>query len=263
MIIIPDVHGRNFWKEAVKERKPRETVVFLGDYLDPYSYEWESGQDTDLEYPTAPEKAFDIWKEVWTNFNEIIEYKKKNPSTTILLLGNHDVHYIYSYGGGSRYDYFHSRQIGNKFNENKNLFQLAYEKKIGRKRFIFSHAGIHKLWIEDWFGDVVTKKNVVDYLNNAYLTEDVTLERALDQYSVYRGGFESYGSMVWADMREWYGAKESAYGDVQIFGHTQLKGTPVNFNDAFYNLDVRRAFRINESGEVCEMDGTVVPKLKI
>ena len=35
IIIIPDVHGRTFWKEAVRDLTDR-SVIFLGDYLDPY-----------------------------------------------------------------------------------------------------------------------------------------------------------------------------------------------------------------------------------
>lgn len=257
MIIIPDIHGRDFWESAVKDKKQAEKVVFLGDYLDPYLYEWEDEKKTFRGQKT---KSDAIWEQVWGNFNKIIEYKKETPETTVLLIGNHDVHYIYDRGRGSRYDYLHSKQIINKFNENKDLFQVAYEAKVGGKRLIFSHAGIHKLWVEDWFGNTVTEKNIVDYLNNAYFAEDSVLEGAFDQFSAYRGGFESYGSIVWADVREWLGAKESYYGDVQIFGHTQLKESPINLNNVFYDLDVRRAFRVNENGEVCEMDGTVIPK---
>ena len=39
MIIIPDVHGRTFWKDAIKERQEGEKVIFLGDYHDPYRNE--------------------------------------------------------------------------------------------------------------------------------------------------------------------------------------------------------------------------------
>ena len=39
-IIIPDIHGRDFWRWVVAHRKEEETVVFLGDYLDPYEDEW-------------------------------------------------------------------------------------------------------------------------------------------------------------------------------------------------------------------------------
>lgn len=243
MIVIPDIHGRTFWKETVKLRKPREEVIFLGDYMDPYPYE---GID---------------YSEAFKNLNEIIEYKKKYPSLVTLLIGNHDIHYIHNMGGGnSRYDYFHSRQIESKFNENRDLFLLAYEKKIGKKKFIFSHAGIHKAWINDWFGNSVTKKNVVDYLNNLYRTESTDLLRALDQYSVYRNGWESYGSILWADIREWTKSEKSDYGDVQVFGHTQLKNDPINLGDVLYDIDVRRGFRIDENGNVCEMDGKIIPK---
>ena len=247
MIIIPDIHGRAFWKEAVKGHT-KDTIVFLGDYLDPYADEWPLDCD--------------IWKQTWDNFNEIIEFKKKYPKNVILLLGNHDIHYLYRFGSGSRYDSFHAKMIGDKFEENKNLFQLAYKKTINGKQFVFSHAGIHKLWINDWFGNVVTKRNVVDYLNNAYLVDSPDLPRALDQYSAYRGGWDSYGSMVWADMREWYSEqpRKSDYGDVQIFGHTQLKNSAVNFHNTYYCLDARRGFLIDKEGNVCEMDGAVVPE---
>lgn len=33
ILIIPDVHGRTFWKDAVN-RESWGTIIFLGDYLD-------------------------------------------------------------------------------------------------------------------------------------------------------------------------------------------------------------------------------------
>lgn len=249
MIIIPDIHGRNFWKEAVAGRE-EDIIVFLGDYLDPYPDDF-------------PDKTADeIWEQTWNNFNDIMEFKKKHPSNVVLLLGNHDLHYIYpKMDDSSRYDYERAAQIKEKFNENKDIFLLAYERTINGKRFIFSHAGIHKLWTADWFGSSVTDKNVVDYMNNGFLTNDPSLPRALDQYSTYRGGWESYGSMVWADVREWWSEKphSSSFGDVQVFGHTQLNDKPINFWNTYYDLDVRRGFLINENGDVCEMDGTPIP----
>ena len=249
MIIIPDIHGLNFWKEAVAGRE-EGIIVFLGDYLDPYPDDF-------------PDKtAVEIWEQTWNNFNDIIEFKKKHPSNVVLLLGNHDLHYIYpKMDDSSRYDYERAAQIKEKFNENKDIFLLAYERTINGKRFIFSHAGIHKLWTADWFGSSVTDKNVVDYMNNGFLTNDPSLPRALDQYSTYRGGWESYGSMVWADVREWWSEKPhpSSFGDVQVFGHTQLNDKPINFWNTYYDLDVRRGFLINENGDVCEMDGIPIP----
>ena len=40
IIIIPDLHGREFWRKAVNELPEDAHVVFLGDYLDPYEDEW-------------------------------------------------------------------------------------------------------------------------------------------------------------------------------------------------------------------------------
>ena len=37
IIVVPDVHGRTFWREVLNNTKDK--IVFLGDYLDPYKYE--------------------------------------------------------------------------------------------------------------------------------------------------------------------------------------------------------------------------------
>lgn len=42
-LIIPDVHGRDFWKDAAN-RFPGD-IVFLGDYLDPYPLEGISSDE--------------------------------------------------------------------------------------------------------------------------------------------------------------------------------------------------------------------------
>ena len=34
ILIIPDIHGRTFWKECIKCEC--DEIIFLGDYLDPY-----------------------------------------------------------------------------------------------------------------------------------------------------------------------------------------------------------------------------------
>ena len=43
LAIVPDVHARDFWREPVKEilKDTDAHIVFLGDYVDPYPFEWE------------------------------------------------------------------------------------------------------------------------------------------------------------------------------------------------------------------------------
>ena len=75
ILVIPDVHGRTFWKEAV-EKHPTLPVVFLGDYLDPYARE-----------NITPDDAL-------TNFKDIIAFNQANKDRVTLLIGNHEIHYF-------------------------------------------------------------------------------------------------------------------------------------------------------------------------
>ena len=78
ILIIPDVHGRDFWKDPVYESLNDENIhiVFLGDFTDAYSAEWDLG--------------FDYLQHTIDNLKEIIEIKKRYPDRINLLLGNHD-----------------------------------------------------------------------------------------------------------------------------------------------------------------------------
>ena len=47
ILVVPDVHGRLFWKEPVKKYiNTVDRVVFLGDYLDPYEGEEGLAEDS-------------------------------------------------------------------------------------------------------------------------------------------------------------------------------------------------------------------------
>lgn len=58
VIIVPDVHGRTFWRLAKEKVDEVDKIVFLGDYLDPYPAEGITTEDAIKE------------------FEEIIEFKK-------------------------------------------------------------------------------------------------------------------------------------------------------------------------------------------
>ena len=76
LILIPDVHGRTFWKEPVRKHiDDYDKVVFLGDYLDSYPDEWKDVEHT---------REDDI-----NNMLEIIDLKAKYKEKVVLLKGNH------------------------------------------------------------------------------------------------------------------------------------------------------------------------------
>ena len=48
ILIIPDIHGRTFWKDACSKWEGK--VIFLGDYLDPYSDEGIHFEDAVINF---------------------------------------------------------------------------------------------------------------------------------------------------------------------------------------------------------------------
>ena len=93
ILVLPDVHGRLFWKEPVQKYiDVVDRVVFLGDYLDPYG---DEGGDYDAE-------------SIFENLKEIVELKRNNMDKVVLLKGNHDQHYaselFNELAGGTRQD---------------------------------------------------------------------------------------------------------------------------------------------------------------
>lgn len=240
ILIIPDVHGRDFWKEPVKKvlEDTNAHIVYIGDYTDPYSSEWGFN--------------FDYLLHTVDNFKEIIEMKKQNSDRITLLLGNHDCGYaIGDDVCSSRIDKIHQSELEEIFKENRELFQIAEECDIAGKHFIFSHAGILKGWVKSVWGDEAddTDFNVVSRLNNAWLDNDMNILSRLGDYDHYRGwdGFQ-YGSPVWSDIRSWIRVTpEETYG-FNIVGHTQLERQVVL--DQIADLDCRKAFYIDDQGSL-------------
>lgn len=245
IIIFPDIHGRTFWREYVLKMSQDEInnsiFVFLGDYMDPYEYENISEA------------------EAFANFKDIINFKKEHMDNVILLIGNHDCSYLYTKDiCSSRYCYSISQELIAFYKENLNLFQLAYEIEYNGKRYVFSHAGIHNkfLGLLKVYGIDDNPDNIVTTLNNLYtesmqnyeMRNNTELARLLSTYSRFRG-FSAYdfGSCVWADIREFYVLYKTPDTQpqiqYQIFGHTQLKDSPI-IEDTFACLDCRKTFKI-------------------
>ena len=225
ILVIPDVHGRTFWKDAVeKHSEDCEKIVFLGDYLDPYPWEWITRKMT-IE-----------------NFKEIIKYKKDNPEKVVLLLGNHDLaYYDRNFPYRVRYDSSNAYKIKQNFGKNRSLFQLAYEAYLD-KHYLFTHAGVLKSWYErhkELIGDLT-----VENLNRLKTFPGGI--RALCDVSRFRGGFGRVGSMVWSDIEE-KSEIEDFDGIYQVFGHSQQDSQPV-ITDTWACLDCRRAFVLNGEG---------------
>lgn len=236
IIIIPDVHGRAFWKKALPDDIRGNLIVFLGDYLDPYENEVEVD-----------------WWSMWDRFQEIIELKKEYPQNVILLLGNHDLHYVWKglLPQGSRYNEYQEEKIATRFKENWDCFQMAFECNIDGKRFLFSHAGLSQRWILNHPELFQSPDEVSAQLLNS-MKDKESFIKALGDVSKYRGGDCNAGSLIWADRAEHDYSWNWVSDYIQIFGHTQGM-EPRNSGDRAYCLDCRKAFRLAHDGTIQEI----------
>jgi len=198
--IIGDIHGMDLWKQMVDDSL---TNVFVGDFFDPYSRS----------------TTFEFCKE---NYLEIIDYKKRNPAT-IILWGNHELHYLFhgiideTY---SRFWYGHEDEIRTLLEENSSYFNgIAYS--IGNK-YLVTHAGVSRYWYKRWLGeyDGHTPDDVAEQLNNLW---DIN-PKAFSVKANRINSFDENGltdSPLW--MRSWLLERCNLFEDnnyYQVFGHT-------------------------------------------
>lgn len=292
LLIIPDIHGRRFWKHDIDEHLDEvDHVIFLGDYLDHYTYEKDPFKEEGNELI--------LCKDELPNLEDIIELKKKYPEKITLLLGNHDMHYksltFYEISGSSRFNKSLCRQFEKAFNDNSSLFQYAYQLTYFNKNrksvvlgdennresivygktklhsILFTHAGLsEELYLnisnyDEDFKKMPEKERIyslADHLNK--IDEDNILFRSLINVGITRGGYGGSGGIFWADLTDILHSEfnENTWLDWQVFGHTQLKKDPIvidNKNNHSICLDARRSFIFNTvSGKFFEMNGNAI-----
>ena len=253
ILVVPDVHGRTFWKEPVKKYIDQvDRIVFLGDYLDPYRDEGEEH---------TPESAYD-------NLMEIILLKLSHKEKVILLKGNHDQHYssrrFYDLARGSRCDKNNWDKYHKVFNQNKDLFQLAHLENVNGIPYVFTHAGLTVYWLNKVNSKVwglsdrdisIANQDIIDQIN--LLDDDGLGQDMLSIIGKSRSLFhgEKTGSVLWADIEEHPMAKPpKAYGldkVFQVFGHTRLDviNSDMASSDHLAMIDSQRCFMIDESIE--------------
>lgn len=189
-------------------------IIFLGDYVDPYIHMEDTNQE-----------------DVVPMLKEIIDFKKTNKRKVVLLMGNHDMSYICNDMPKCRFDYERRDEIKKLFLDNKKLFQLGYEKKIGKKRYVFTHSGIIMEWVDmiknmmKWKD--LTEDNLIKRLNDYFQESKNHGSKILNFISRNRGGWDLYGSCLWGDLEEFYWNAQSQYkahlNAYQVFGHTLIK----------------------------------------
>jgi Calcineurin-like phosphoesterase len=148
IIALGDTHGRSLWKEIVSKHTDADKIVFIGDYFDTHSGGYSANRQIE-------------------NFKDIVAFKKANMDKVILLLGNHDFHYLNDvdeqYSG---YQWHYRQDINDVLQPavDEGLIQMSFV----YDKYVFTHAGVTKTWAKNSGIDV---DNLQESINNLFKTD--------------------------------------------------------------------------------------------
>ena len=201
-LTIGDLHGRRTWYHAVTPwvlRSPDHVVIFLGDYVDSFTVPLVEQRD---------------------NLTEVLAFQQLYPEQVVLLLGNHDAHYLWPDAPrGSGFSVAGHAVLHPIFRENAACFRLAYQHDTpDGQHYLWTHAGVSNAWLEAVppFDAPVPVATLADALN--LMSEAGRLRPHLLTVGGARGG-QGAGGPLWADAQE---LTHPLPGYHQIVGHTAL-----------------------------------------
>lgn len=200
LLTISDLHGRAVWKDADFSRYDR--VIFLGDYTDGFVVDDHT---------------------ILTNLNEIIQYKRREPTKFVLLIGNHDAQYLhFPHYRCSGFRAWAQPALSALFAKHEDLFQIAYQEGS----YLFTHAGVSNKWLTRLLiktqpdqPDITPGLNIAECLNRIH-RQPLENRNILFEVGPKRGGMDSYSGPVWADRDET--RTDFLPGFHQIVGHTPI-----------------------------------------
>lgn len=133
IIAIGDTHGRVKWKQIIEKNSDADRIVFIGDYFDTH----DAG--------VSPNKQI-------VNFKEILAYKRENKDKVIMLIGNHDYHYMRGIN-----ETYSGYQAGYSFDIRDALDDALSDDSIQlcwiHDTYVFTHAGLTKTWCKTYLGN--------------------------------------------------------------------------------------------------------------
>jgi UDP-2,3-diacylglucosamine pyrophosphatase LpxH len=216
-VVIGDIHGRDCWKQIVIDEQP-DRVIFIGDYFDSYD-----------DYTAA--------EQMW-NFEQIINFKlirESVQSEVIILVGNHDFHYVDGSEHYSGYQFGAAPGINDLLFNNMKHMQMAYE----MDGYLFTHAGVSNDWYTYWMKMLhLEGDNVADNINEMWKASSRPFRFA---------GFNPYGdskesSPIWIRPKSLQKANRDTFRDqfIQVVGHTQQKKVDIKGKSSggrYYYID--------------------------
>lgn len=203
---IGDVHGRTNWRDIIEDNEDSRVDhwIFTGDYADSFTISNDVIIDN-LEY--------------------IIDYKYNNQLKCTLLLGNHDIHYLYNNieyrGGGYRAEI--ASQLESIYKEHLSVFDSALQ----LDNYLITHAGVTTFWYNQLkkalenFGIELIEDKLVHWINETIKHGPKSIIDCITMTGKARGGIGYTGGPFWCDMQELNKSPLNGYN--QIVGHTEQR----------------------------------------
>lgn len=198
-VVIGDIHGNPIWQDIVNYNLPKR-VIFLGDYFDSFTV-----------------SPIDQLK----NFQNILSYKNLNPDVeVIMLVGNHDHHYLPYIGNSNTSGY--NRSFAMQYGEElmKADLKMAYQ----FNNYLFSHAGISHTFYTKYFNDEKDIDEVAENINALFHYKP----KAFSFSDFYKDpyGDDVFQSPIWIRPRSLMNDNKNSFlkhNYIQIFGHTKVQ----------------------------------------
>ena len=242
-LVLGDTHGRSNWKQAIEAHPDADRVIFMGDYFDSF-------------HISGAEQVY--------NFKQIIEFKESTDKEVIMLIGNHDHHYL---DVGETYSGFKAAMkwdIQDQLTKNMHHLQIAYQ--LGE--YLFTHAGVSPVWMDDTFHrsvkDSWSKDTMIDQLNDLYKNKPTL-------FNFSHLGWDPSGNSVeqgplWIRPAALMKANKGDNGlkkrFIQVVGHTQVNdifesfiATEKAMGGRYYLIDAMEdgGYAIIEDGKITPM----------
>jgi hypothetical protein len=252
VLTLGDIHGRdkwmfhthgspyefNLWKISVENGAPGDNefwnelpymeydkIIFVGDYVD----------------------SFDMSnKVILRNLKNIIFFKRMLPDKVVLLLGNHDVQYIVQNEICSGYRSEMRPDLSNLFNDNKDIFQLAYQENSEKGIHLWTHAGVTREWLRDTKREIFSPKYrlypIIEEYENSDIADLLNILWEIRNDRIFNidshsGGFDLWAGPIWVrpDILNHFHIE----GVNQIVGHTPHKALRIDelVNSKHYYVD--------------------------
>lgn len=131
-IVLGDVHGHlDNVINIIKEEDP-DSVILLGDYCDSFVI-----------------KPKDILK-CWNGITKMKKEFEKDGKEFVMLIGNHDWHYVSPAQRYSGYNPDTWTMMHDKLREAINNKELLFIYCDKTNKTLYSHAGVTTTWLKDW-----------------------------------------------------------------------------------------------------------------